>query len=61
MAHVTVDLNEVDLLARMKNFEDHLVERKTVRDEKDWKKTAARRPKPCTFSALCRWTFRGTW
>jgi predicted HTH transcriptional regulator len=24
----------------MKNFEDHLVERKTVKDEKDWKKTA---------------------
>jgi predicted HTH transcriptional regulator len=40
MAHVTVDLTEADLLARMKNFEDHLVERKTVRDEKDWKKTA---------------------
>ncbi|MGA2648319.1 MAG: ATP-binding protein [Candidatus Sulfotelmatobacter sp.] len=40
MPHVTVDLNESDLLARMKNFEDHLVERKTVKDEKDWKKTA---------------------
>jgi predicted HTH transcriptional regulator len=40
MAHVTVDLTEADLLARMKNFEDHLVERKTVKDEKDWKKTA---------------------
>jgi len=24
----------------MKNFEDHLVERKTIKDEKDWKKTA---------------------
>src|SRR5208337_5496248 len=23
-----------------KNFEDHLVERKTIKDEKDWKKTA---------------------
>ncbi|HEY4843590.1 MAG TPA: hypothetical protein VIH78_16595 [Terriglobales bacterium] len=40
MAHVTVDLTEADLPARMKNFEDHLVERKTVRDEKAWKKTA---------------------
>ena len=40
MAHVTVDLSEADLLARMKNFEDHLVERKVVSDEKDWKKTA---------------------
>jgi predicted HTH transcriptional regulator len=40
MAHFTVDLTEGDLLARMKNFEDHLVERKTVKDEKDWKKTA---------------------
>jgi hypothetical protein len=38
--HITVDLNEADLLARMRNFEDHLVERKTVKDEKDWKKTA---------------------
>jgi hypothetical protein len=40
MAHVTVALNDADLLARMKNFEDHLVERKTIKDEKDWKKTA---------------------
>jgi hypothetical protein len=40
MAHVTVDLSEADLLARMKNFEDHFVERKVVSDEKDWKKTA---------------------
>lgn len=37
---ITVELNETDLLARMKNFEDHLVERKVVGDEKDWKKTA---------------------
>ncbi len=37
---ITIDLNEADLLARMKNFEDHLVERKTIKDEKDWKKTA---------------------
>lgn len=35
-----VNLSDADLLARMKNFEDHLVERKTVSDEKDWKKTA---------------------
>lgn len=34
---ITVDLNEADLLARMKKFEDHLVERKTARDCKDWK------------------------
>ena len=40
MTNITVDLSEADLLARMKNFEDHLVERKTVRDDKDWKKTA---------------------
>lgn len=39
-AHLIVDLNEAELLARMKNFENHLVERKTVKDEKDWKKTA---------------------
>jgi predicted HTH transcriptional regulator len=38
--HITVDLKDTELLARMKNFEDHLVERKTVKDEKDWKKTA---------------------
>jgi hypothetical protein len=37
---ILVELNESDLLARMRNFEDHLVERKTVKDEKDWKKTA---------------------
>lgn len=37
---ITVELNEVDLLGRMRNFEDHLVERKTIKDEKDWKKTA---------------------
>ena len=36
---ITTQTDE-DLLARMRNFEDHFVERKTVRDEKDWKKTA---------------------
>lgn len=40
MTQFTVELNEADLLGRMKNFEDHLVERKVVSDEKDWKKTA---------------------
>jgi len=40
MTHLMVELNEADLLARMKNFEDHLVERKVVGDEKDWRKTA---------------------
>jgi hypothetical protein len=38
--HLTVDLNEAELLAQMKNFENHLVERKTVKDERDWRKTA---------------------
>ena len=37
---IIVELDELELLARMRNFEDHLVERKTVKDEKDWKKTA---------------------
>ena len=37
---IIVELNESELLARMRNFEDHLVERKTVKDERDWKKTA---------------------
>lgn len=37
---IVVELNESELLARMRNFEDHLVERKIVKDEKDWKKTA---------------------
>src|SRR5882762_642433 len=37
---ITVKLSESDLLARMRNFEDHLVERKVVKDDKDWKKTA---------------------
>src|SRR2546425_12900089 len=36
---ITVDFTEADLLARMRNFEDHLVERKVSKDEKDWKKT----------------------
>jgi hypothetical protein len=40
MAHVIVDLSEADLLARMKNFEDQFVERKSSKDETDWKKTA---------------------
>jgi hypothetical protein len=40
MAHFTVDLNDAELLARMKNFENHLVERKTIGDKKDWRKTA---------------------
>ena len=35
-----VELSDADLLARMRNFEDHFTERKTVGDEKDWKKTA---------------------
>jgi len=35
-----VELSDADLLARMRNFEDHLVERKVVSDNKDWKKTA---------------------
>ena len=38
MTHVAVDLNEADLLARMRNFEDHLVDRKTAKDAKDWKR-----------------------
>jgi hypothetical protein len=40
MTHVIVDLNEADLVAKLKNFEDHFVERKVVKDDKDWKKTA---------------------
>jgi hypothetical protein len=40
MSSVIVDLDEVDLLAKLKNFEDHFVERKVVNDHKDWKKTA---------------------
>lgn len=38
--HITVDLNDTDLLSRMLNFENHMVERKTVKDEKDWKRAA---------------------
>jgi hypothetical protein len=38
--HITVDLNEADLLARMRNFEDHMVERKSIKDESDWKRAA---------------------
>ncbi|HEX4003871.1 MAG TPA: ATP-binding protein [Candidatus Acidoferrales bacterium] len=31
--------SEAELFARMKNFEDHFVERKTASDDKDWLKT----------------------
>jgi hypothetical protein len=34
-----VALSDEDLLAKMKNFEDHFVERKTAKDDKDWLKT----------------------
>jgi hypothetical protein len=37
---VTVELDESDLLSRMRNFEHHLVERKTVKDENKWKRAA---------------------
>ena len=37
---VTAELSDGDLLARLKNFEDHFVERKSVGDSKDWLKTA---------------------
>jgi predicted HTH transcriptional regulator len=37
---LVVELSDADLLARMRNFEDHMVERKTFKDERDWKKTA---------------------
>jgi hypothetical protein len=33
------EMSDSDLLARMKNGEDHFVERKTVNDSKDWLKT----------------------
>lgn len=33
------EMSDADLLARMKNFEDHFVERKTCSDSKDWLKT----------------------
>ncbi len=33
------DMSDGDLLARLKNFEDQFVERKTVADSKDWLKT----------------------
>jgi Putative DNA-binding domain len=36
---MTVNVGERELLARMKNFEDHFVERKTSSDGKDWLKT----------------------
>jgi hypothetical protein len=37
---MTANLNDADLLARLKNFEDHFVERKTSGDHKDFVKTA---------------------
>jgi predicted HTH transcriptional regulator len=35
-----VQLTDQDLVAKMKNFEDHFVERKVAKDDKDWLKTA---------------------
>jgi predicted HTH transcriptional regulator len=40
MTEIAVQLTDAELMARMRNFEDHFVERKTAKDEKDWKKTA---------------------
>ena len=34
-----VDLTDNDLLSKMRNFEDHFVERKVFSDQKDWVKT----------------------
>jgi hypothetical protein len=42
-----VGLNEADLLARIKNFEDHLVERKVISDQKDWKMLNVRSCRSC--------------
>ena len=39
MMQITMNLSDADLLARMHNFEDHLVERKVAKDDQDWKKT----------------------
>ena len=36
---MTIAVNERELLAKMKNSEDHFVERKTTSDGKDWLKT----------------------
>jgi hypothetical protein len=35
MVYPIVELNDADLLAKMRNFEDHFVERKVVKDERD--------------------------
>ena len=35
-----VEMTETDLIGRLRNFEDHFVERKTGGDNKDWLKTA---------------------
>jgi len=55
---ITVDFTEADLLARMRNFEDHLVERKVSKDEKDWKKTvvAFANSAPVGLPAALHWS-----
>ena len=40
LMEITVSLNDADLFARLKNFEDHFVERKTSGDNRDFVKTA---------------------
>jgi predicted HTH transcriptional regulator len=39
MTAMVINLSDADLLARLKNFEDQFVERKTVSDGRDWLKT----------------------
>lgn len=36
---MVIELSDADLLARLKNFEDQFVERKTINDGRDWLKT----------------------
>src|SRR6266852_4138343 len=36
---MALELSDAQLLARMRRFEDHFVERKTANDKKDWLKT----------------------
>lgn len=36
---MAVELSDTELLAKMRRFEDHFVERKTANDKKDWLKT----------------------
>jgi Putative DNA-binding domain len=50
---MNLQMSDADLLARLRNFEDHFVERKTVSDSKDWLKTVVAFANSAPFGLPC--------